>query len=248
MQGQTWGWGSPAIVALFAASAVLSPAFVSGSAALAPARPALLLNLQNFRAEGAILAGSVPLVGASVFGAIWAQEVLGFSAIRAGAALLPLTLPLLVVAPLGGRLYDRIGPRPLLTAGSALIALGFAWMAFRLHVREYVWMVPGYIALGVGLGLVISPATTDALGAAKPADRSQASGLVQTMRQIGGAVGLAVLGAIVSAVSHVAPDASVEERLVASTNGVAAAYWVGAGVMVAMALAAFLFVRRREPS
>ena len=208
-----------------------------------------LLNLQNFRAEGAILAGvQFALVGASVFGAIWAQEVLGFSAIRAGAALLPLTLPLLVVAPLGGRLYDRIGPRPLLTAGSALIAFGFAWMAFRLHVREYVWMVPGYIALGVGLGLVISPATTDALGAAKPADRSQASGLVQTMRQIGGAVGLAVLGAIVSAVSHVAPDASVEERLVASTNGVAAAYWVGAGVMVAMALAAFLFVRRREPS
>ena len=107
-------------------------------------------------------------------------------------------------------------------------------------------MVPGYIALGVGLGLVISPATTDALGAAEPADRSQASGLVQTMRQIGGAVGLAVLGAIVSAVSHVAPDATLDERLAASTNGVAAAYWVGAGVMVAMAVAAFVFVRRRE--
>ena len=98
-----------------------------------------LLDLQNFRAEGAILAGvQFALVGASVFGAIWAQDVLGFSAIRAGAALLPLTLPLLVVAPLAGRLYDRIGPRPLLTAGSALIAFGFAWMAFRLHVHEYV--------------------------------------------------------------------------------------------------------------
>lgn len=250
MQGKTWGWDSTAIIALFAASAVLSPAFLLWERR--HPRPLVqlkLLKLQNFRAEGAILAGvQFALVGASVFGAIWAQEVLGFSAIRAGAALLPLTLPLLVVAPFAGRLYDRIGPRPLLTVGSALIAVAFAWLASRLHLREYVELIPGYVALGIGLGLVISPATTDALGGAAPSERSQASGLIQTVRQLGGAVGLAVLGAIVSGVSHVGAGASVEDRLIASTNGVADAYWAGAAVMAAMALAAFVFVRRRDVS
>ena len=72
-----------------------------------------LLRLRNFRPDAALLGGvQFALVGASVFGAIWAQHVLGYSPIRAGAALLPLTLPLLVVAPLAGRLYDRVGPRP----------------------------------------------------------------------------------------------------------------------------------------
>ena len=61
------------------------------------------------------------LTGASVFGAIWSQHVLGFSPIHAGVAMLPLTIPLLFVAPMGGRMYDRFGPRPLLTCGSLLI-------------------------------------------------------------------------------------------------------------------------------
>ena len=122
---------------------------------------------KNFGPDSVILAGvQFALVGASVFGAVWAQQVLGFSAIRAGVALLPLTLPLLFVAPLAGRLYDRVGPRPLLAAGPLLIAAGLAWLAMHLHLHEYDVLIPGYVAIGTGIGLTISPATTDALSAA----------------------------------------------------------------------------------
>ena len=76
--------------------------------------------------------------------------------------------------------------------------------------------------------MTISPATTDALGAAGD-ERSQATGIVQTVRQIGGVIGIAVLGAIVANVSSVAPSATAEAHVAAATNGVAAAYWTGAG-------------------
>jgi MFS family permease len=185
------------------------------------------------------------LVGASVFGAVWSQQVLGFSAIRAGVALLPLTIPLLFVAPVAGRLYDRVGPRPLLAAGSLLIGLGLGWLGMQLHRHEYAWLIPGYIAMGIGIGLTISPATTDALGAAAARERSQASGIVQTVRQIGGVIGIAVLGAIVAHVSAVAPTASAAAHVTAATDGVSAAFWTGAGMAVVMAVPAAVLLRRR---
>jgi MFS family permease len=193
-----------------------------------------------------VLAGvQFALVGASVFGAVWSQQVLGFSAIRAGVALLPLTIPLLFVAPLAGRVYDKLGPRPLLTGGSLLIGLGLAWLGWHLHLREYRPLIPGYIAMGIGIGLTISPATTDALGAAAAGERSQASGIVQTVRQVGGVIGIAVLGAIVANVSAVAPGASAAEQVTAATDGVATAFWTGAGMTVVMAVIAAALLRRR---
>jgi MFS family permease len=214
--------------------------------AAAPLVQLSLYRVQNFGADSAILAGvQFALVGASVFGAVWSQQVLGFSAIQAGTAMLPLTVPLLVVAPLAGRIYDRFGPRPLLVAGSLLIGAGLAWLAWHLPQREYALLIPGYIAMGAGIGMTISPGTTDALGAAAASERSQASGIVQTVRQVGGAVGIAVLGAIVAAVSAVGPAATRSAHLTAATNGVAAGYWAGAGMMALMALVAFACVRRR---
>jgi MFS family permease len=95
--------------------------------------------------------------------------------------------------------------------------------------------------MGIGIGLTISPATTDALGAATARERSQASGIVQTVRQIGGVIGIAVLGAIaanVTAGSHTDP-------VTAATDGVAAAFWTGAAMAVIMSLAAASLLRRR---
>jgi EmrB/QacA subfamily drug resistance transporter len=247
MQGQTWGWNSPAIVALLIASAVLGPAFlIWESRAPAPLIRLSLYRLQNFGPDSVILAGvQFALVGASVFGAVWSQQVLGFSAIHAGAAMLPLTLPLLVVAPLAGRLYDRIGPRPILTAGSALISLGLGWLALKLPDQNYSLLIPGYVAMGAGIGLTISPATTDALAVAAPSERSQASGITQTVRQVGGAVGIAILGAIVAHVAVAAPHTGLAAHQAAATRGVAAAYWTGAAVTALMAFTALVFVKRR---
>jgi MFS family permease len=103
-----------------------------------------------------------------------------------------------VAAPLGARLYDGIGTRAPVSAGALLIAAGLASIAALLTQQRYALIVPGYVAIGIGLGLTISPSTTDALSAAPPPRRGQAAGLVQTLRQVGGTVGIAVLGAIVA--------------------------------------------------
>ena len=250
MQGQTWGWGSPVILALLGVAAVLIPAFLWWERRAAhPLVQLSLYRLQNFGGDSVVLAGvQFALVGASVFGAVWSQQVLGYGPIRAGLGMLPLTLPLLFVAPMAGRLYDRIGPRPLLVTGSLLIAAGLAWLAWRLPLHEYAWLIPGYAVMGAGIGMTISPATTDSLGAAAPEQRSQASGIVQTVRQVGGVIGIAVLGAIVAGVSAVSPGASPAEHIKAATDGVAAAYWTGAAMMVLMAVVAIGFIHRREES
>jgi MFS family permease len=247
MQGQTWGWSSPAVLALLAVAAVLVPAFLwwEGRAGT-PLVDLSLYRLQNFAPDSAILAGiQFALVGASVFGALWSQQVLGFSAIGAGVAMLPLTLPLLVTAPLAGRLYDRVGPRSILSSGAALIGLGLAWLALHLHALDYPWLIPGYLLMGIGIGLTVSPATTDALGVAAAGQRSQASGITQTVRQVGGVVGIAVLGAIVAHVGTVTAPATAAAARNAATSGVAAAYWAGAGTMIVTALLALAFLRRR---
>ena len=248
MQGQEWGWGSPAVLGLLGAALVLIPAFLWWERRVAaPLVQLSLYRLRNFGGDSAILAGvQFALVGASVFGAVWSQQVLGFGPIRAGVAMLPLTLPLLLVAPLAGRLFDRIGARPLLVTGSLLIAAGLAWLAWRLPLEDYSWLIPGYAVMGAGIGLTISPATTDAIGGAAPHERSQASGIVQTVRQVGGVIGIAALGAIVANVSSVAPGSAAEARVTAATDGVAAAYWTGAGMMALMALVAYRFVHRPD--
>lgn len=203
MQSQAWGWSSAEVVGLLIAAALLLPAFVAWELrASSPLVELRLFRNANFSGDNAVLAAvEFALVGVSVFGAIWVQDVLGFGPIEAGLSLLPLTLPLLVVSPAAGRLYDRIGPRAPVAAGGVLVAAGLAWNAAVLDRLEYAWIVPGYVALGIGLGLVMTPASTDALNVAAVELRGQASGVMQTMRQVGGTIGIAVMGTIVANVS-----------------------------------------------
>jgi MFS family permease len=162
-----------------------------------------LFKSRNFSVDNLVLAVvQFGTIGVSVFGAIWVQDVLGFGPITAGLSLLPLTIPLLVLAPATGKLYDRIGPRVPVAAGAFLVGAAFAWSAAVLHELSYGWIVPGYVLMGVGLALVMTPASTDAMNVADPALRGQASGVIQTMRQVGGTIGIAVLGTIISNVQH----------------------------------------------
>jgi len=200
MQSQQWGWDSPAIIGLVAAAAILLPAFVWWE--LRAREPLVQLRLfksRNFTADNVVIASmQFGLMGVSVFGAIWVQDVLGFGPITAGLSLLPLTIPLLLLSVPSGRLYDRIGPRLPVALGAVLLGVSLIWAAIVLDQRDYAWLVPGYVVMGVGLALMITPTTTDALNAADPALRGQASGVVQTMRQVGGTVGIAILGTIVA--------------------------------------------------
>lgn len=204
MQSRVWGWDSPAIIGLLIAAAILLPVFVWWELrARDPLVQLRLFKSGNFTADSIVIAAmQFGLMGVSVFGAIWVQDVLGFGPITAGLSLLPLTIPLLLLSVPTGRLYDRIGPRVPVTAGALLLGLALIWTAVVLDQLDYAWLVPGYVLMGVGLALMITPTTTDALNAADPALRGQASGVVQTMRQVGGTVGIAILGTIVANVQH----------------------------------------------
>ena len=211
MQSQEWGWGSAKTIGCLAAGALLLVVFVLGE--LRTEQPLIQLRLfrsHNFTADGLVLfCVELALIGLTVFGALWVQNVLGFDPIEAGLSLLPLTIPLLFVAPMIGRVYDRIGPRGIVTGGCLLVAAALAWDAAQLHRVSYAWLVPAYIAMGVGIGMVMSPTNTDALNAAPPKDRGEASGVIQTLRQIGGSVGLALMGTVVSSVQQDHIDAFV---------------------------------------
>jgi MFS family permease len=112
------------------------------------------------------------------------------------------TLPLLVAAPLAGRIYDRVGPRGLVTAGTLAAAIGFAITAALLGEQDYGVLIPGYVLIGAGIGLVMSPTNTDAMSSAPLKLRGQASGTIQTVRQVGGTLGIALLGTLVANIQN----------------------------------------------
>jgi EmrB/QacA subfamily drug resistance transporter len=246
MQAQTWGWGSSGVLVLLAVSALVMPAFCWWELRCEdPVVELRLFRAGNFAIDTVVLAVvQFALVGVSVFGAIWVQDALGFGPIAAGLSLLPLTLPLLPTAPLAGRINDEHGPRVLLGIGTLLLSLALGWLALVLHKHSYPWLIPGYVAIGIALGLAISPASTDAMNAAAPRQRSQASGLTQMMRQVGGTIGLAVLGTVIA--DHAQATGTGAAARVALTSATADAYWVGAAVLLPIGIAALTLIRSRS--
>ncbi len=204
MEATIWGWGSSATLVLLLGGGALLAAFVVHE--LRAPEPLVDLRLLRNRAlasdGGVVFLVQFALVGLLIYGAILDQKLLGLSPVEAGLALLPTALAILLVAPSAGRLYDRVGARRPLTLGSAIAAAGLAWTGLVIGRLSYAWLVPGYIAVGVGIALTSGPAKVDALTAAGPALRGQAAGLMQLLRQLGGVFGLAVIGTVVAAVQH----------------------------------------------
>jgi EmrB/QacA subfamily drug resistance transporter len=140
-----------------------------------------------------ILIGLMQFAMASlvVQGAIYAQDVLGYSAAKAGASLMPMLIPVILVARRAGKLYDRVGVRPLARFGTVVATLGLtAWGAGSIVV-SYGIIATGMVLLGLGVAFIMSPANTDTLSGVPDDARGQISGIVQTFRQVGGAVGVA---------------------------------------------------------
>ena len=109
--------------------------------------------------------------------------------------LLPMLVPILVVVHIAGRLYDRVGIRVPALIGTGLATLGMGMQAAAAPMQSYPLLAVGMAVLGTGLGFVMSPTNVDAMSRAGAEHRAQASGLLQTFRQIGGTLGVAVVGA-----------------------------------------------------
>lgn len=143
-------------------------------------------------------------------------------------------MPIAVGAQVAGRWYDRAGVRPSVLSGLTISTIGIVGWAAALPELSYLLQLPGMILTGLGLGLLMSPTNTDALGRVTGTERAQASGLVQTVRQLGGTLGIAVIGALI--LGYLGTDATRDRAAIAITVGFAAA-------AVAFALALFAGLR-----
>jgi EmrB/QacA subfamily drug resistance transporter len=201
VEGNAYGWGDPLILGLFALAALAFVAFVL----LEQHQRAPMLELGLFRsptfagANVVALLVTLAMFGVFFFMSLYMQNVLGYSAVQAGAAFLPMTILIILIAPAAGRFSDRIGSRWLMTAGMALLAVSLVLFS-RLGLESGFWDIfPGLIVGGLGMATVMTPMTAAALGSVPVAKAGVGSGVLNTFRQVGGALGIAVMGAIVAA-------------------------------------------------
>jgi EmrB/QacA subfamily drug resistance transporter len=198
VEGNAWGWGSPEVVALLATAAVGLIAF----ALIEPRVREPMVEFSLFRSKtflGANLVAfvvSFAMLAMFFFIALYMQNMLGYSAVEAGVRFLPSTLMIVLIAPLAGRLADKVGPRPLMVAGLALTTLALV-LQTRIDVDTgYGLLLPAFILMGIGMALVMSPMSTAAMNAVPPAKAGVASGILSMSRMVGGTFGVAAIGAL----------------------------------------------------
>ena len=192
-------WGDGKVVAALAAGAVLLAAFAVIEArsrhALLPVR--LLRDRDRLGANLIMLAVGTAMFGVFFFLVLFVQDVWGYSALRTGVAFLPLTVAMLAASGAATALVSRIGPRPLLLAGGAAIGGGLYWLSRMTEHGTFAGGLLGPSLLaGAGFGLLVVPLQLTALGGVAGADAGVAASLLNVGRQVGGCIGLAVLGTV----------------------------------------------------
>ncbi|HEY8281492.1 MAG TPA: DHA2 family efflux MFS transporter permease subunit [Leifsonia sp.] len=234
VRGNPAGWGSIEVLGSLLAGAVLLVAFVVWEGrATAP-----LLPLRLFRDRSFTVANLVGVTFSfGIFGAIFIliqflQVVQGHTPLEAGVMTMPWTLAPMVVAPLTGLVSGRTGTRLPIVVGLVLLTVAMSWIALTLSADlAYSGMWPPFLLAGIGMGLVFAPSSTAVLARMKPADHAKASGTNSTLREIGVALGVAVLTAVFTgAGGTLTPTGYVDAAI--------PAVWVGAGVLGLAALIA----------
>ena len=199
IRGNALGWASPAIVSLFAAAAVAFAGFVIYELRIAstPMADLRLFRRRSFAATGFVaFAISATVIGVITYLSLYVQNTLGYSPVQAGLRFLPLSLVSFAVAPATGRLIGKVAMRVLLGVAMVAAAAGLASMAHLTATSTWLVLLPGFILAGIGLGVTSTGLASAALSAVEPAHAGMAAGLVNTLRQVGTATGVAVLGAL----------------------------------------------------
>jgi len=196
----TAGWTSSSSLSWFIASAVLLIGFIFWEARVA-SHP--LVPFRIFRSRPLTIANVVMALAGGAFFAMWFfltyyfQNTLGYGAVRAGFAFLPMAIGIIIGAQLSSRLLVKVGVRPLLLVGSALATLGFFWLTL-ITTKSTYWadIFPPAFLCSFAMGLLFAPLATAATAKVDRADAGLASGVLNTSRQVGGSLALAVLGTL----------------------------------------------------
>ncbi|MGW4813836.1 MFS transporter [Kitasatospora cineracea] len=201
VEGPGRGWTDTRVLGCGAAAAVLLALFAAVE--LRSAEPMVELRLFRDRVlAGALLSGlmvSFGMFGAMFFLPLMLQGVMRWTPTAAGYAGLPLSGVIMFAAPLSGRLTTRHGVRPPLVLGIALCAAGLGGLSLypaQAHYWSYAWTL---VLLGFGMGLTFTPVSIAVLGRVAPAQTGMASATINTLRELGGVLGIAVLGAVLTA-------------------------------------------------
>ncbi len=240
VRAQSLGWTSTMVLTSIGAGLILLAAFVVWELrSPAPMLPMRFFQNRAFAATNAVsLAMFFGTFGSIFLLAQFFQAAQGYSPLEAGLRTLPWTAMPIFVAPVAGLLSDRIGSRPLMAAGLALQSAGLAWLATVSEATvAYGTLVPGFVMAGTGMALTFAPAANAVLGAVRQEEAGQASGATNTIREIGGVLGVAVLATVFMDTGGFGSPA-------AFVDGLVPAVWVGAAVLAVGALIALLIPGR----
>jgi MFS family permease len=245
----TDGWGSPTTLALFGIAVALIAAF----AAIELRSRSPLLPLRIFRLRTLTAANiAMAIVGAVAFSeffllTLYLQDVLHYSAVQSGAAFVAFAGAVVVVSNVAQLVVGRIGVRPTLTTGLLLSAISVAALTrLPLHGHYFRDLFPWFVLGGAGMGLSFVPVTIASLAGVERSDAGVASGLINTSRQIGGAIGIAAVSAIAAtstthyADSHAGLSVGSGPAL---DHGLQTGLYVLTALLIAGALIAFSVIR-----
>ncbi len=213
IRGNDHGWGSGLILGLLGATVLLLTAF----AAIELRRDSAMLDLRLFRipaftgAQITAFALHASMFSMFLYLVIYLQGILGYSPLEAGVRFLPVSLLSFLVAPLAGKLAERLPVRAFLGAGLVLVGIGLLLMSGIEPDDDWTTLLPGFIVAGIGIGCTNPPLATAAIGVVEPRRSGAASGINSTFRQVGIATGIAGLGALF--------QARVTDRLGAAVAG-----------------------------
>lgn len=236
------GWTAAITLGPIIAAVVLGALFVVIEARLAAAPIAPLGIMRSRALVGANI--SMACVGGSMFAmwyfvSLYLQEVLGMSPLKAGLAFIPAALAIVVGSQFAGRVVPRTGPRPILVTAGLVIAASLFWMSHLSADGSYFADIFGPITVvSLGLGCSFPPGVFAAMSSVRPAESGLASGLVNSARQIGGAIGLAVLATV--AAHRTGALRAGESSASALADGYGHAIAVGSIIALGTAAAAFI--------
>jgi EmrB/QacA subfamily drug resistance transporter len=205
IEANSYGWTSVRILSLFAVTAIGLAAFV----ALELRQRIPMLDLSLFRnstfagANTVMLLVALAMFGVFFYVSLYMQNVLHYSPTQAGATFLPMTLCIVFLAPIAGRITDRLGARWLIAGGMTLVAGSLVIFA-QLDEHSTFWNIfPGLLIGGAGMAMSMAPTTATAMQAVAVDKAGVGSAVLNSMRQVGGSLGIALMGAIVAAYVHV---------------------------------------------
>ena len=200
IEANTYGWTSARIVGSFVVAVVALASFV-----MIERRSRFpMLDLSLFRsgtytgANLTMLLVALAMFGVFFFVSLYMQNILGYSAVQAGAAFLPMTLLIILVAPIAGKTSDRFGSRWLMTIGMVLLGIQLLYFS-QLSATSSFWnLLPGFILGGFGMAMAMTPTAAAATRAVPVQKSGVGSAVLNAMRQVGGSIGIALMGAIVA--------------------------------------------------